>query len=324
MLAENFGWDAVECYTAEPLAADADDEKRIRKAVKESKQLREDKKKKVKPSYKGRRLYRGPSSSNEQRHATERSSYASSPGFVTGKVNMARTTSQILFAAHDQDTSPEIPEQQTLGQLHLMDHSLEGSNNSLLPGEWEKDNFVNSINMKNSGVGLSDVLFLDVGKTGMNSCTIFKGRLRECISFSESIGANRWVLEVIREGYCLPFVDLPESMTFLNHQSAICEADFVAKEIDKLLQSGTLVEVEVQGLRVCNSLGVAFNNSEKPRLILDLRYVNKHLRSCKFQYEDIRTAANLFKRGDWFIMFDYVSGYHHVEIFPEHTTFLGW
>ena len=174
--------------------------------------------------------------------------------------------------------------------------------------------------MKNSDVGLSDVLFLDVGNSGMNSCTIFKWRLRECISFSESIGANRWVLEVIRDGYCLPFVDLPESMTFLNHQSAIREADFVAKEIDKLLQSGALVEVEVRDLRVCNPLGTAFNNSQKPRLILDLRYVNKHLRSCKFQYEDIRTAAKLFKRGDWFI---YVSGYHHVEIFPEHITFLG-
>ena len=31
LLAEKFGWDTVECYTAEPLAADADDEKRIKK-----------------------------------------------------------------------------------------------------------------------------------------------------------------------------------------------------------------------------------------------------------------------------------------------------
>ena len=170
--------------------------------------------------------------------------------------------------------------------------------------------------MVNSDVGLSDVSFLDVENSGMNSCTIVKGRLRECIAFWESIGANRWVLEIIREGYCLPFVDLLRSMTFLNHQSAIREADFVAEEIE-------LVEVEAQDLRVCNPLGVVFNNSQKPRLILDLRYINKHLRSCKFQYEDIRTAANLFKRGDWFIKFDYVSGYHHVEIYPEHTNFLG-
>lgn len=31
LLAEKFDWDAVECYTAEPLATDADDEKRIKR-----------------------------------------------------------------------------------------------------------------------------------------------------------------------------------------------------------------------------------------------------------------------------------------------------
>ena len=44
LLAKKYGWDAMACYTAEPLATDSDDEKRIRKAVKESKQLREEKK----------------------------------------------------------------------------------------------------------------------------------------------------------------------------------------------------------------------------------------------------------------------------------------
>ena len=64
-----------------------------------------------------------------------------------------------------------------------MDHSLEGSNNYLLPSEWEKDNFVNSISMINSDVGLSDVLFLDVENSKMNLCIIVKGRLCKCISF---------------------------------------------------------------------------------------------------------------------------------------------
>ena len=44
LLAEKYGWDMVACYTADPLASDLDDEKKIRKAVKESKQLREEKK----------------------------------------------------------------------------------------------------------------------------------------------------------------------------------------------------------------------------------------------------------------------------------------
>ena len=36
-LADKYGWDTVESYTAEPLASDSGDEKRIKKAVKESK-----------------------------------------------------------------------------------------------------------------------------------------------------------------------------------------------------------------------------------------------------------------------------------------------
>ena len=42
LLAEKYGWDRVACYTADPLASDSDDEKNIPKAVKESKQLREE------------------------------------------------------------------------------------------------------------------------------------------------------------------------------------------------------------------------------------------------------------------------------------------
>ena len=34
--------------------------------------------------------------------------------------------------------------------------------------------------------------------------------------------------------------------------------------------------------------------------------MNEHLRSCKFNYEDIRTADDLFQQGDWFFKFDYI------------------
>ena len=62
-------------------------------------------------------------------------------------------------------------------------------------------------------------------------------------------------------------------------------------------------------------LGVSVKRSGKPRLILDLHYVNQHLRSCKFKYEDVRTTADLFHKGDRFYKFDYTSSYHHLEIF---------
>lgn len=81
---------------------------------------------------------------------------------------------------------------------------------------------------------------------------------------------------------------------------------FVSSEISKLLLSGALIEVSATDLLVCNPLGVTTNGSGKRRHIVDLRFVNQHLRSCKFKY--------LLHQGDWFSKFDYASGYHHVEI----------
>ena len=151
-----------------------------------------------------------------------------------------------------------------------------------------------------------------------------KGRLKERIAFWQSIGASRWVLEVLKDGYCLPFISLPQKAFFRNHCSVVEDEEFVCQEVSKLLSSGAIAEVERDDLMVCNPLGVVRNSAHKPRLIVDLRYVNKHLRSCKFKYEDIRTAADLFSKGDWFFKFAYKSGYHHIEIFPQHCQFLGF
>ena len=43
MLAEKYGWDTVHCCMAEPLASDSEDEKRIKQAIKEGKQLKNEK-----------------------------------------------------------------------------------------------------------------------------------------------------------------------------------------------------------------------------------------------------------------------------------------
>ena len=40
MLAEKYGWEGVDCYIQEPLACNSDDEKRIKRAVKEGKTLK--------------------------------------------------------------------------------------------------------------------------------------------------------------------------------------------------------------------------------------------------------------------------------------------
>ena len=56
----------------------------------------------------------------------------------------------------------------------------------------------------------------------------------------------------------------------------------------------------------------------------DLRHINPHLHKLKFKCEDVDTAVLLLNPGDFLFTFDIKSAYHHVEIFKDHQTYLGF
>ena len=84
-----------------------------------------------------------------------------------------------------------------------------------------------------------------------------KGRFTENIQFWEKIGASDFILKVIREGYALPFVEVPESAEFSNNASARRYSDFVTSEISELLSSGRIREASRNDIHTINPLSVA-------------------------------------------------------------------
>lgn len=101
-----------------------------------------------------------------------------------------------------------------------------------------------------------------------------KGKLRENVSFYQSIGAPDFVLSIIRNGYRLPFVNFPESVILPNNRSARDHSSFVDEALLELLSSGRVIQV-ADAPFVVNPLSVSVQPSGKKRLILDLRHVNK-------------------------------------------------
>ena len=86
---------------------------------------------------------------------------------------------------------------------------------------------------------------------------------------------------------------------------------------------GCIHEVERDEAHIVSPLSVA-ENSEKLRLILDLRYLNSFLSVPKFKYEDVRTIRDLFDKGDFFFKFDIKHGYHHVNIDKAYHKYLSF
>ena len=127
------------------------------------------------------------------------------------------------------------------------------------------------------------------------------GRLRERIDLWRSIGTSSFVLSVIRQGYFLPFTSIPPVSFASNHASTKKKkkhASFVSHAIKELLDCGSITRVMREAVHICSPLGVV--EQSKLRLILDLRRLNEFLRKPKFKYDDVRTAATIFEKGDYF------------------------
>ena len=130
-------------------------------------------------------------------------------------------------------------------------------------------------------------------------------------------------MNVIDKGYKLPFIETPESRSFLNNKSAFENEKFVSETLAELLKDSSVKEVDYIPC-VVNPLSVSTDASGKQRLILDLRYVNNCLYKERIAFEDWRSFENYVSSNNFAYKFDLKKGYHHVDIDPEYYTYLGF
>ena len=129
----------------------------------------------------------------------------------------------------------------------------------------------------------------------------------------EKIGVTEPVLSIIREGYKLPLLTIPQSVLLRNNKSAFDNCSFVSKAIDDLLANQCINIVDSQPW-VVNPLSVSARDDGKKCLVLDLHHVNPHLYKYKFKCEDVTVAQQLLGEGYYPYTFDIKSAYHHVDI----------
>ena len=106
-----------------------------------------------------------------------------------------------------------------------------------------------------------------------------------------------------------------------NQASALANKQFVTQAISELVQNRCVVKVSNQP-HVCSPLSVMSNSMGKQRLVINLRYLNRHLWRDKFKYEDMPIAMLLFQLGDYVFSFDLKPGYHHIRYSSIITSFI--
>ena len=150
-----------------------------------------------------------------------------------------------------------------------------------------------------------------------------KGRLSKNVQFWENIGASPFVIDTIKNGYVIPFLEAPRMLNLKNNKSALQNEEFVTEMVSELVCSGCVIEVPFCP-HVVNPLSVATQKSGKKRLILDLSILNKSIKKDRVKFEDWKIAIQYFHKNAYMFKFDLSSGYFHLDICPQQQTFLGF
>ena len=102
------------------------------------------------------------------------------------------------------------------------------------------------------------------------------GKLRSVVRHWEDSGACNQVLEIISDGYKLPFKTMPSQVSLRNKKSARENPEFVRKIIHNLLLKRYTSETPFIP-NIVNPLTVAINKAGKLSLVLDFRNINPQL-----------------------------------------------
>ena len=139
--------------------------------------------------------------------------------------------------------------------------------------------------------------------------------------------AGEWVLDVLEDGYVIPFAEIPPSYEEANNRSADEEMDFVMATVAELRKQGVIHFTEdkphcVSPLTVAKKMGS--EGIMKNRLCLDLsRCVNLCIKDQQVTLSHLQRALEITKEGDYQTKYDLKSAYHHIKIHPLQTKYLG-
>ena len=134
------------------------------------------------------------------------------------------------------------------------------------------------------------------------------------------------MLDIVTNGYKLPFIAYPQPMIAKNHHSALKHSKFVKDSIGDLVWSHGVRE-SISCPIVCSPLLVIENAKGKLRLVIILTSTMSTsflTMQYKFKYEGLDLISSLFRKGDFVSTFDLKSGYHHVDIHAESQPYLGF
>ena len=141
------------------------------------------------------------------------------------------------------------------------------------------------------------------------------------------IGAEAWVVEVLREGYVIPFVSpppLPKTpIVFASYAPGSLRRVALDKEILALRQKQA-IELASPGPAYYSLLFLVLKEGCSWRPSIDLKKLNLSVVKTKFRMETPQSVLRAIRQGDWMFSIDLKDAYLQIPIHPSSRKFLSF
>ena len=156
-----------------------------------------------------------------------------------------------------------------------------------------------------------------------NKQTPGAGRLPLFKHFWQQVTTNSFVLKVIEFGYRLQFFKLPPLKIINSGNFSSSRISSVSKELSILYSKTAIVSTTPSPDQFVSPIfDVPKKNSDKRRVILNLKFLNNYIIKSTFKLEDYNDIINMVRKGDYFVSIDLCDAYLMILIHPSFWRYL--
>ena len=151
-------------------------------------------------------------------------------------------------------------------------------------------------------------------------------RLNQCWEKWETLGSSPKVVNILREGYTLPFrfrPHLTRSPTVISNYHNPTKQSFLLEALYQLINKSTVEPVDnPNSLGFYNRLFLVPKPNNRWRPILDLSTLNTFLNTGSFKMENPETIRTSLQVGEWVTSIDFKDAYFHIPIHSQSRKYM--
>ena len=153
--------------------------------------------------------------------------------------------------------------------------------------------------------------------------TTFSLRVGGCLALHwrrwQAIGAETWVVTVLRDGYRVPFLDSPPPLSrtqvsFPTYRAGSPQAQALQQEIEGMLAKGALEIARDPGPGFYSRLFLVEKASGGWRPVIDLSHLNEFVQLTRFKMETVASVLLSVREGDFLASLDLKDAYFQIPI----------